>query len=204
MTSYSLSKIGFTLEGKGPVVDALREEFSGIQHDSDQTPAHIRFRFVDTLPDIGTYLSIPPLKAGDGVYQALQGGMTYQVKACELGFEVSILAHYNQEDRRPAALKRLQRFGDWNYLSRAETIAKNFLYDIFDYLTQLIHLKHGASYLHASSFEKSGRAVALVAWGGIGKTTSLLKLVSEDNWRFLSDDLGLIDRDGILWRTPKK
>lgn len=186
------------------MVDALRDEFAGIRDDSGDQNADIRFRFVDQLPDIGTYLSIPPLKAGDGVYQAEQGGMTYQVRAIKDGFDVLICARHNHSNKRSGALSGLKRFADWNYLSPAETIAKNFLYDIFDHLTQLVHLEQGASYLHASSFEKDGRAVALVAWGGIGKTTSLLKLVSEDNWRFLSDDLGLIDRDGILWRTPKK
>jgi len=31
----------------------------------------------------------------------------------------------------------------------------------------------------------------------------MLKLVLEDGWRFLSDDLGLVDRRGNLHRTPK-
>src|SRR5690606_6917130 len=55
-----------------------------------------------------------------------------------------------------------------------------------------------------SSFERDGRAVAAVAWGGVGKTTALLKLVGEAGWKFLSDDLGLVDDAGMIWRTPKR
>jgi hypothetical protein len=60
------------------------------------------------------------------------------------------------------------------------------------------------SHIHASSFTKDNRTVAVVAWGGIGKTTSMLKLVTEDNWKFLSDDLGIIDASGFIYRSPKK
>ena len=66
--------------------------------------------------------------------------------------------------------------------------------NVFDYLTQLANVELGQSYLHASSFERDGQGVAMAAWGGVGKTTAMLKLVGEHGWRFLSDDLNLIRR----------
>src|SRR4029078_8606315 len=93
---------------------------------------------------------------------------------------------------------------DWNFLLPTEQLAKNFMSDVFDYLTQIKKLEVGQSSIHASSFTKDDRTVVVAAWGGIGKTTSMLKLVAEDNWNFLSDDLGIIDETGFIYRSPKK
>lgn len=98
----------------------------------------------------------------------------------------------------------LLRTGSSKYLLRSEKVAKNFMYNIFDFVTQLANLRLGQSYIHASSFVRQERAVAVVAWGGVGKTTALLKLVGASGWSFLSDDLGLIDDTRTLWRTPKR
>src|SRR5690606_22968318 len=62
----------------------------------------------------------------------------------------------------------------------------------------------GQTYVHASGFEKKGLGVAVFAHGGIGKTTSMLKMVREDGWKFLSDDLAVIDAQGVMWRSPKR
>jgi hypothetical protein len=78
------------------------------------------------------------------------------------------------------------------------------MYGVFDHITQIAQIPLGQSYIHASSFERDGEGVALLAWGGIGKTSAALKLITEHGWRFLSDDLGLVDDEGILWRTPKR
>lgn len=99
---------------------------------------------------------------------------------------------------------RLARFVHWNFLSPAQEYGKNFMYDTFDYITQIANLRAKQSYFHASSFEKGGKGVAIVAWSGIGKTTAMLKLVGEDHWNFLSDDLGVIDETGTIYRTPKR
>jgi hypothetical protein len=96
------------------------------------------------------------------------------------------------------------RARDWTFLSGEEIRAKNFMYGVFDYLTQVAQLDLGQSYFHASSVEREGEGTAIVAWGGIGKTSAALKLITEHGFRFLSDDLGLVDDAGTLWRTPKR
>jgi len=98
----------------------------------------------------------------------------------------------------------LARFLNWNYLAPRDKVAKNFIYDVFDHLCQVVQLRLGQSYLHASAFCKRGRGVALVAEGGVGKTTSVLKFVLEGGWSYLGDDLVALDEDGTLWRTPKR
>jgi hypothetical protein len=106
--------------------------------------------------------------------------------------------------RRHRWFSTIYRARDWNFLSTEETHAKNFMYGVFDYLTQIAQLELGQSYIHASSLSRDGEGTAIVAWGGIGKTSAALKLITEHGFSFLSDDLGLVDHAGTLWRTPKR
>jgi hypothetical protein len=106
--------------------------------------------------------------------------------------------------RRHRWFSTLYRARDWNFLSGEETHAKNFMYGVFDYLTHIAQLELGQSYIHASSLSRDGEGTAIVAWGGIGKTSAALKLITEHGFNFLSDDLGLVDDAGTLWRTPKR
>jgi hypothetical protein len=106
--------------------------------------------------------------------------------------------------RRHRWFSTLYRARDWNFLSSEETHAKNFMYGVFDYLTHVAQLELGQSYIHASSLARDGEGTAIVAWGGIGKTSAALKLITEHGFSFLSDDLGLVDDAGTIWRTPKR
>lgn len=55
------------------------------------------------------------------------------------------------------------------------------------------------SLVHAAALvAPSGRAVLLPAWGGIGKTSTLLELVRRHGFRILADDLALVAADGRL------
>ena len=106
--------------------------------------------------------------------------------------------------RRHRWFSTLYRARDWNFLSGEETHAKNFMYGVFDYLTHIAQLELGQSYIHASSLSRDGEGTAIVAWGGIGKTSAALKLITEHGFSFLSDDLGLVDDAQTIWRTPKR
>jgi len=202
MNSYRLGNLHFTVEGEDPVVGPLREELVSARIENGTPPA-IRFRFVRELRDLDQAVRVSPLEVSSQGYEARAGKIRYRVFPGNEFVDVQLASELRQV---PLALptRRYKRFKDWNYLWPEEMVAKDFMYNVFDYITQIVHLEAGASHIHASSFERYGRGVAIVAWGGIGKTTSLLKLVAEDGWRFLSDDLGLIDREGRLYRTPKK
>lgn len=110
----------------------------------------------------------------------------------------------DDQGRRYRWFSTFYRARDWNFLSAEETHAKNFMYGVFDYMTQIAQLELGQSYIHASSLARDGEGTAIVAWGGIGKTSAALKLITEHGFSFLSDDLGLVDETGTIWRTPKR
>lgn len=173
MTRYSLAKIGFSLEGSAAPLDALRREFASVVDDAATRPAHIRFRFVDALDELGSYVSLPPLKAADGVYEVDRGALAYQVRAREPGFEVSIRA-------------------------ASPTDAQQLIAEVIEPLLQFVYLKNDTTFVPASSFEREGRAVALVGWGAADDSAALVAQMREDGWQSLSDELAMINRNGIL------
>lgn len=200
---YALGALRFTIEGEHPVVRYLADEFAPLRLQAAPETPHIRFRFVSALPRMTGASHVPPLTIGDDRFALARGRLSYQVVQTAAGLDVAILPGRLDAVRRLAP-DGLVRLTDWNHLTRYETIAKNFVYDVFDYVSQIAQLPLGQSHLHASSFERDGTGVAIIAWGGVGKTTAMLKLVLEDGWRYLSDDLVTVDRAGTLWRSPKR
>lgn len=201
--NYALGLLRFSIVGEHPVVTCLHQEFAPLRAATVEGEPHIRFRFVNALAPMTGASHVKPLAILDDRFAVARGRLSYQVADSAAGLDVT-LAPDRLNPARRLAPDGLARMTNWNFLNRYETIAKNFVYDVFDYLSQIAQLPLGQSHLHASSFERDGNGAAILAWGGVGKTTAMLKLVLEDAWRYLSDDLVTIDRAGVLWRSPKR
>jgi hypothetical protein len=197
---YQIGKLVFALSGDDQVLPHLREELSPVNI-SEKKPLLI-FKFGKVSKDLPGGIYVSPVICNEDEFVYAGNGFLYRVKEQDGVLEVHIQSNYIS--RRKRMFPSFFKIKDWNFLLPAEQLAKNFMYGVFDYLTQIQNLRVGQSYMHASSFTKDSKTVAVVAWGGIGKTTSMLKLVTEDNWKFLSDDLGIIDENGFIYRSPKK
>jgi hypothetical protein len=203
-SSYQLGRLSFTLTGHGGTAAYLRSELESVANGEHHEGAErVAFDFADRLPSAPGGTRAGPLVVREHGYRVSYNRITYDVEGTPDNLHV-VVAPPEAGWRRRLAPEWLLRAADWNFLSTAEQHAKNFMYGVFDHITQVAQLPVGQSYVHASSFERDGEGVALLAWGGIGKTSAALKLITEHGWRFLSDDLGLVDDDGILWRTPKR
>lgn len=101
-------------------------------------------------------------------------------------------------------LKHHPRARNWNFLSRAEELAKAVIYDGLDQAIQLQQMRVDQSFVHASSICRDGSAVVIAGWGGVGKTSSVMQLVREDGYQFLSDDLAVVSSGGDVFRSPKR
>lgn len=117
--------------------------------------------------------------------------------------ELRVTLRQTDSGRRGRFAVALQRARDPGFLSIDERRARGFMYDVFDYVVQLAQLPLGQSFVHASAVERNGCATAIVAWSGVGKTAALLQLITRHGFRYLSDDVALVDDSGMLWRTPK-
>jgi hypothetical protein len=230
--AYRLGRLSFTLSGAGECARYLESELASLL-DAGRRHAEprIAFEIVPELPQLTGYTATPPVFAMENAFRVEYNDVAYHVSALGadgnagsanqggivddapahagrnslLGADaLRVAVRRDDNGRRSRWFSPYYRARDWTFLSGEEIRAKNFMYGVFDYLTQIAQLELGQSYVHASSVERDGDGTAIVAWGGIGKTSAALKLITEHGFRFLSDDLGLVDDSGTLWRTPKR
>lgn len=203
---YHLGHLPIELHGEDPFADALDEELISVADPAplpEKAERRLIIRSKTALPALSDPVLLKPIKVDASAFRHSAGRCAYQAARNGNDLQVDVCAE------TPGPLRHfipvpIQRAMNYNHLGFWERRIKSFIYDAFDYLAQAAQLPLGQTFIHASSLERDGNAVALLAWGGIGKTTSMLKLVLEDGWRFLSDDLGLLDKEGILHRSPKK
>ena len=202
-TSYSLGRLNFQLIGDPTYAPHIISELQSLLRKNQGNQSHITYDFLNYTELTGDYISVSPIRVKSNEYQSFQAGSEHVVRfnSDTINVQVRTPEKPLRQRLQPPAI---QRIWNWNFLTRDEEYAKNFMYDVFDYTTQTKQLELGQTYIHASTMTKGRLALALLASGGIGKTSSLLKFILEDNWQYLSDDLGLIDDDGVLRRTPKK
>jgi hypothetical protein len=115
---------------------------------------------------------------------------------------VTLASKAGEWPRRTEGL--LYRLRDMGYLPALDRAAKGFLYDYFNQIVQLRQLPLGQTWIHSSAVTKDGKTVALMAWGGSGKTSAMLELVRRHGWRFLADDLTVVDEAGRIYRSPQR
>ena len=63
--------------------------------------------------------------------------------------------------------------------------------------------ERGYALVHAACVEKDGAAFFITAQTDTGKTTTMLKILDESNFHFVSDDLTLINAEGHVLPYPK-
>ncbi len=197
---WRLGPMTIAVVGEGPVCDEVCAELSVLEEVESEKPAVV-FRFVDEVEAPPGAVHVGTWRFGECCVAGNGAGYEFKMRR---GVDGTYVVDVAPERRRRKFGDALSRAWDWNYLGPSEKAAKNFMYGLFDTVTALALLERGASYLHASSFESGGEATALVAWGGVGKTSSVLKLMVREGVRYLSDDLGLVDANGVAWRTPKR
>ncbi len=197
---YRLGGCTFRLGGTGGLIDHVRAECAPLEISHSGT-VDIDFNFQSFLPPMPGYSIAAPLKIGDGRYETVCGRIGYQVHPGATGYRVYIAKNIKRKHRVPDPVRR---FHDWNFHTPEENAAKDFVYGVLGYLAQIVNLERGTSYLHACSFEREGRGIALIAWRGIGKTTAMLKLVNEHGWKYLSDDLAVVGPPQTLSRSAQR
>ncbi|WHY33855.1 hypothetical protein QNH44_23070 [Cytobacillus firmus] len=58
---------------------------------------------------------------------------------------------------------------------------------------QLLLLELDCTLIHAAALEKDGDVILLPSWGGVGKTATVIKMISEGGWKLLGDDLVILN-----------
>jgi dolichol-phosphate mannosyltransferase len=75
--------------------------------------------------------------------------------------------------------------------------------NIVEALLRFVMVSRGYMLLHSACLELEGRGVMLSARTDTGKTGTILRLLRENDARFLSDDMTIIDPEGVALTYPK-
>ena len=75
--------------------------------------------------------------------------------------------------------------------------------NIIEALLRFVMVSRGYMLLHSACLEIDGRGVMLSALTDTGKTGTILRLLRENDARFLSDDMTIIDPNGVALTYPK-
>ena len=201
---FIVANIPTELSGNGEVYDNIRKELSGYP-ETKENP-EVSFRIHTKRLGVPHNVTV----ASDIFYNVRY----FATKSTALHLEIKGKIFEKEPlevNVYPVAKKKRvsrirQRFMDRNFFTTEETLAKNFMYTIFDFIMELKFLAsgtQGSGFIHASSIEKDGIAVLFVAAGAVGKTSIMLQILKKAGWRYLSDDLSIIDSDGRVYFNPK-
>ena len=75
--------------------------------------------------------------------------------------------------------------------------------NIVEALLRFVMVSRGRMLLHSACLELEGRGVMLSALTDTGKTGTILRLLRENDSRFLSDDMTILSPDGVALTYPK-
>ena len=84
------------------------------------------------------------------------------------------------------------------------SLSRHVLYtNVIEALLRFVLVSKGYVLLHSAGLEVNGEASLLSAQTDTGKTSTVINLVRERHWRFISDDMAIIDPAGKVLTFPK-
>ncbi|HEX7496083.1 MAG TPA: glycosyltransferase family 39 protein [Candidatus Limnocylindrales bacterium] len=83
-------------------------------------------------------------------------------------------------------------------------LSRHVLYtNVVEALLRFVLVSKGYVLLHSAGLEVEGKATLLSAQTDTGKTSTVINLVRDLHWRFISDDMAIIDPAGFVRTFPK-
>lgn len=110
--------------------------------------------------------------------------------------KINILVNKNKTNAKKI-LKRIYKTKD--------TLEKDLIlsYSLFWYIVNLSLLRKNSSFIHAGVFESDKGATIITGTGGCGKTSTLFKILENEQYKYLAEDFGIIDDIGFTYFNPK-
>lgn len=155
--------------------------------------ADLNITFVDEMPKMDIIDDSEP------DHSLLLNGFIINYHKCtiaylkdKIGFKIYIKLHVAQN---PIIhyLKKINNIEFANIENRVGNVVSELV------LTPLIFSFPKMALIHSAGLVHKGGAVLLGGKGGVGKTSLSIKLCSDLNYRFLNDDIAVIDENGLVY-----
>ena len=123
-------------------------------------------------------------------------GVNYVVRNLFLNDKVDIIINANKSSLR----KKIK-----GLYSNKSKISKNMIlsYSLFWYVLHIRLLKQYKSFLHAGVVDNNGFATVITGTGGCGKTSTLFKILENQDTKYIAEDFGIVDKNGYTYYNPK-
>lgn len=76
-------------------------------------------------------------------------------------------------------------------------------YSLFWLVIQVLLVYKGYSFIHAGVFSKNNKALAFMGTGGSGKTSNMFNYLSKPEYKYLAEDFGIINTEGMVELSSK-
>lgn len=190
--TFRLGRTTFAVSGDGAFGRAVAAELRPVASDDSKSPELI-FHFLDSMRRGST---LPGQEEFDG--RQMRASLSWAERHCPVVYVAAML---------PVLYRAMPRLAFRSihpaFIDRFEHLASGFLYQVFNGLVQALNLSANQSFVHTAAVEREGNRVAIFARGGMGKTGSLLRLVHDHGWRYLSDDWTILDDSGVIQLSHK-
>jgi hypothetical protein len=187
-----IGSVEFSFEGQEKMAGLICSEFGG---SSIKTDIEIS---IDIKP-------VENLNGVEGDFRKNEKGRFYDTgyTASFLKEKRQITINVDQAIFSGGSKERIARLKDWNFLTPSEIVAKNLIYDLLEPVAHELMVESGMGFIHASAYSKGSICSLVTGEGGMGKT-ALCLIAQEKGYRYMNDDLSLIDSSGTCFHHPKK
>lgn len=204
---FELACVKFSLSGNEQYVKRFSNEFKMIEVASEKIRSDLdcSFSFVNKLPPKpGSYISFLQSEVGTSWVDIKEFPFIYRIQK-EREKTVVIIAPNREMSLKEkiVLIPTTHQFIHPSFKTKEEAFISIFIFKIWHWIIFLKLIEKGLAFIHASSVLINNKAYVFGSWGGVGKTTILLKLITENSHiQFLSDDMSLIDIKGNVFLNP--
>lgn len=183
---------------------AMADRFAALLapiRDGHDGPADLEFAFADRLADWtgSAPLVMDNVQIAADRYRVADRVWDYEVCCRDGSIHVTLAP-------RPGGLLYRSIAKSWRYFHTHGRggymhYLKRAVFYVYMPVAQQVMLRTGSTFAHCASVERAGRAILFPATGGVGKTSILGKFLNA-GWRFLSDDMSVVNADGTVSPNP--
>lgn len=150
----------------------------------------------ESLPDIDALASNPPTnRVGSGFIGMAFADATVQWNLTESEMIGARVAMHGRTSARSSAFRRMRHMEYPNPVERLEQVLHELVF-----IPQAI--LEGSSFpIHAAGVATENGATLFTGTGGAGKTTAMLTLRSGGRYRFVCDDIAMVNREGEVFEN---